>query len=229
MPAKNVVKIYKENSYYHIYNRGVAKNKIFLDDKDYKTFLFYLKFYLTLELHDKDLQGRTLKVPPSKIPNNFTDEIKLVAYCLMPNHYHFLIYQKRKDMIQHFMRSLGTKYSMYFNRRYERVGPLFQGKYKGVLVDSEEQFIYLSKYIHQNPIEILPAGSDLEGYKYSSYLNYLGVINQTWVKPRDILDLYTDNNKQISYKQFIENLQDDFFSISDIVLDSQPAGSDPEG
>jgi len=220
MPAKNIVKVYKEDSYYHIYNRGVARQDIFLDDQDYKYFLFYLKLYVIQKLPDIDLQGRTLKYFKSRIPNNFADEIQLVAYCLLPNHYHFLIHQKSRDSIQHFMRSLGTKYSMYFNDRYNRVGPLLQGKYKAVLVDSDEQFVYLSKYIHKNPLDVLTSGSDLEVYKYSSYINYLGRINQTWVKPQSVLDLFSSTNKMLTYKQFVESLKDDYSSIEDIVLDA---------
>ncbi len=229
MPAKHVVKVYKKNSYYHIFNRGVAKNKIYLDEQDYKHFLFYLKLYLIDKHPEADLQGRTLKVSPSRIPNNFTDTIKLHAYCLMPNHYHLLLYQTEKYLIRDFMRSFGTKYSMYFNRKYKRVGPVFQGKYKGVLVDTQDQLFYLTKYIHTNPLGILPSGSDLEGYKYSSYGNYLGRFSQNWLDHKKILSTFTSNNKQISYKRYVEDLEDDYDEISDILLDSPPSGSDLEG
>ncbi len=229
MPAKNVVKIYKENSYYHIFNRGVAKNRIFLDDQDYRHFLFNLKLYLAPKPPKLDLQGRTLKVAPSRRPNNFSDIIRLHAYCLMPNHYHLLLYQTDKYLIKDFMRSIGTKYSMYFNRKYKRVGPVFQGKYKGVLIDSDEQLIYLTKYIHQNPVDILPSGSDLEGYKYSSYGNYLGRFSQDWVKHRTIINTFTSGNKVLTYKQYVENLEDDYSPISDFLLDAEPSGSDLEG
>ncbi|MBU1084777.1 MAG: transposase [Candidatus Beckwithbacteria bacterium] len=159
MPGKNTLKYYKKNSYYHIYNRGVAKTNIFLDKQDYKVFLSYLKIYLTAI----DLQGETLQVSPSKMLKNFSEEMDLVAYCQMPNHFHLLIYQQQKHSINYFMRSLATKYSMYFNAKYKRVGSLFQGVYKAVKVDSEEQLIYLSKYIHRNPFESLPAGRDPAG------------------------------------------------------------------
>src|SRR3989344_6017769 len=182
MPAKNVVKEYQEKSYYHLYNRGVAKTNIFLDKADYKTFLGYLKFYLSVP----SLQGLSLKVSPSRQLKNYEQRIKLLAYCLMPNHFHLLVYQENLDDINYFMRSLCTKYSMYFNKKYHRVGHVFQGSYKAVLVSSEPQLVYLSKYIHRNPLEFLPSGIILEGYKYSSYGNYLGLFNQTWIKKDDI-------------------------------------------
>lgn len=196
MPVKNVVKEYKPNSYYHVYNRGVAKQKIFLDTTDFKRFLSYLRLYLT----PFNLQESTLKVAPTRMLKNYTDEVKLICYCLMPNHFHLLLFQKNIDSINYFMRSLGTKFSMYFNRRYKRVGPVFQSTYKAVEVESEEQLFYLSKYIHRNPKELLPTGINLEGYKYSSYLNFLRLINQSWIIPDDILVYFKRN----SYKNFVE-------------------------
>lgn len=115
------------------------------------------------------------------------------------------------------MRSLGTKFSMYFNRRYERVGPVWQGIYKAVEVKSENQLTYLSKYIHRNPVEILPTRINLEGYKYSSYANYLGRFKQTWVKPEDILCYF----KKDSYKDFVEEIDErDLYSIKDVVIEN---------
>lgn len=116
-----------------------------------------------------------------------------------------------------FMRSLATKYSMYFNRKYKRVGPLFQGIYKAVEVESEEQFLYLSKYIHRNPLDILPTGINLEGYKYTSYLNYLGLFTQQWVKTDDILNSF---NREGSYKSFVEETDEsDVIRIKGLMLD----------
>ena len=218
MPAKNVIKEYKPESYYHVYNRGVAKQKIFLDEVDYKKFLSYLKLYLM----PFNLQGLSLKVAPSRMLKNYTDEVKLICYCLMPNHFHLLVWQNNIDSIHHFMRSLGTKFSMYFNRRYKRVGPVFQSTYKAVEVESEEQLIYLSKYIHNNPREILPTGIILEGYKYSSYLNYLGIINQSWVKHEEILGMPFFRGKNSSYKRFVEELDErDLVVIKKSLLDLQ--------
>lgn len=216
MPAKNVIKEYRPESYYHIYNRGVAKQKIFLDEADYKKFLGYLKLYLT----PFDLQGLSLKMSPSRMLKNYTDEVKLISYCLMPNHFHLLVWQNNIDSINHFMRSLGTKFSMYFNRRYRRVGPVFQSTYKAVEVESEEQLIYLSKYIHRNPREILPTGIILEGYKYSSYLNYLSIINQNWIKSEDILKTGFFQGGSLSYKKFVEESDErDLIVIKESLLE----------
>ncbi|MFC1626993.1 transposase [Patescibacteria group bacterium] len=221
MPAKNVVKEYINDTYYHLYNRGINKNNIFEDASDYKTFLSYLKLYLApIPTLLQDLQGETLKVSPSRKLNNYSDRINLLCYCLMPNHFHLLIFQKDSSGINYFMRSLGTKYSMYFNRKYKRVGTIFQGVYKAVRITKEEQLIYLSKYIHRNPLDILPSRRDLEGYKYSSYGNYLGRFKQSWVKSDEILSYFSKNNKLNSYKNFIEETDEsDIFRIKELVLD----------
>ena len=216
MPAKNIVKEYKDNTFYHLYNRGVNRNNIFEDVSDYKTFLGYLKLYLSPE----DLQGETLKVSPSRKLKNHFDTIQLHCYCLMPNHFHLLVYQTEISGINYFMRSLATKYAIYFNKKYKRVGTIFQGAYKAVEVTTEEQLVYLSKYIHRNPIELIPSRRNLEGYKYSSYANYLKLFNQSWIKTDDILSYFSSNRDYNSFKNFVEETDEsDILRIKEIVID----------
>lgn len=201
MPAKNSRKTYVENGYYHVYNRGVEKRHIYLDDQDYKVFLSYLKLYL----EPPNLQGQALKVAPSRHLKNYATDITLLAYCLMPNHFHLLIKQTAFNTMNRFIQSILTKYSVYFNKKYRRVGPLFQGRYKAVLVENENQFLYLTKYIHRNPLDILPTRPGLVGYPYSSYQNYLHNIQQIWVKPQEILGYFSRTNSSLSYKSFVED------------------------
>lgn len=220
MPAKNSVKQYVEDGAYHIYNRGVAKGNIFLDGRDYKTLLFYLRVYLTdPEILKAELQGSD----PSGIDRrNFAEKIALLAYCLMPNHLHFLARQKEVNAITEFMRCVMTNYVMYFNKRYDRVGPLFQGKFKAVLVDKDSYLLHLSRYIHLNPII---QGSDpsnsnkglvkeAKDYGFSSYAEYLGQRNTKWTKQEFILGILDNNarskkGKQNSYQEFVEDYTDD--------------------
>jgi len=119
------------------------------------------------------------------------------------------------------MRSLATKYTMYFNRKYKRIGPLFQGVYKAVLVESEPQLLYLSKYIHRNPFPVLSAGSLLSNYKHSSYQNYLGLFNQPWIDKDDILGLFSKNPQgSNSYQNFVEETDErDLAFIKTLVLE----------
>lgn len=213
MPQKNSRKEYGAGGYYHIYNRGVEKREIYLDEADYKTFLGYVKLYLS----PPNLQGLALKdetgksIPPSHAPKNFLGEIDLLAYCLMPNHFHLFVRQNSDRGIAKFMQSLTQRYVMYFNKKYDRVGTLFQGRYKTVLVTSESQFTYITKYIHRNPLKLLPSGPGPEGlqeYKYSSYGNYLGLFKQSWVKTEDILSYFSKANPRNSYQSFVEEAGD---------------------
>ena len=122
MPAKNSVKEYESGGYYHIYNRGVEKRLIFIDEGDYKNFLGIMKMYLTLPT----MQGLTLQVDgaeksmaPSKKPNNFAAEISLICYCLMPNHFHLMLKQNSDRSMASFLQTIMTKYVVYFKFCYE--------------------------------------------------------------------------------------------------------------
>lgn len=208
MPSKNSIKTYVENGYYHIYNRGVEKRNIFLDHKDYIVLLHFLKRYLTPPLPDKNN-----KVRP-RFKTDIFEQIQLIAYCLMPNHFHLMIKQSTKKAITHFMRALMNSYVFYFNKRYKRTGTLFQGKYKAVLVENEPYLLHLTRYIHLNPIELGFTGSDLAEYKYSSYKEFLGERQTSWVHSKEVLQYFKTaqriNLKDIlSYQSFIEDYQED--------------------
>ncbi len=219
MTDNNRYKLYVDNTYYHCYNRGVEKRIIFQDDQDYKTFLSYLKFYLS----DPSLRGQSSKSFHSQQLSNHFSKIELIAYCLMPNHFHLLIKQTNQDSMTRFIRALCTRYSIYFNKRYNRVGSLYQGRYKAVLVDNEMQFLYLTKYIHRNPLSLV--GNDptkLTDYTYSSYHNYLNIIHQDWVNPENITYRYSPKNPNNTYRSFVEEskeLATEITTLGNITLD----------
>jgi putative transposase len=218
MPAKNAIKVYTENGYYHLYNRGVEKRSIFLDEQDYKVFLHFLKRYLTQPPDSPD------QVRPGW-RSDLYDKLTLIAYCLMPNHFHLMVKQSIKEAIAEFMRALSNSYIRYFNEKYERVGSLFQGRYKGVLVESEPYFLHLTRYIHLNPLELDSFGevrpgdrSDLReklgDYSFSSYAEYLGKRRTSWIHPEEILGFFKTAQKTslkdcLSYQSFVEKYQED--------------------
>ncbi|MFA5933384.1 MAG: transposase [Microgenomates group bacterium] len=226
MPSRNRVKQYLDNGYYHIYNRGVEKRLIFLDEQDYAVFVSYLRDYLSPKdektlitklsdpstyYKDKDKILKLLRL------KNFADNITLLAYCLMPNHFHLFIKQTEAKSIDKFMRSLATRYTMYFNQKYKRVGNLCQDIYKAVLVNTTEQFLYLSAYIHSQALPL--QGPTLRGYKYiSSYSEYLGIQQTEWIRPEEILSLFSKTNPNLSYKSFVEKTND-FSIIQQITVD----------
>ena len=225
MPAKNVRKEYLENGYYHLYNRGVEKRIIFLDKQDYAVFLSYLKQYL-IPKNEKELQD---KISDPKISwvekdkairilrlNNFSKEIILLAYCLMPNHFHFFVKQKSSNSIDKFMNSLCTRYTMYFNKKYKRVGSLYQGVYKAVFVSSEGQFLHLSRYIHK---QALTPQRDALRNQPSSYEDYLGLRKTEWVHPEEILSYFSNNNSGLSYKTFVTQENENVSLLKNITLE----------
>lgn len=226
MPKKNSLKIYVEDGYYHIYNRGVEKRTIFEDEQDYKVFLSYLKYSLSPPPKPEDikhiftLQGLPFQGIPHQ-PKNFLDKIELVAYCLMPNHFHLIIHQLDDESLKSFMTSLTTRYSMYFNKKYSRVGTLFQSVYRGVLVTDEPYLLHLSRYIHLNPSEFT---KDLAS-AYSSYVDYLGLRKTSWLKPDIILEQFNNKvgiefKKINNYKDFVEKYeQEDKIVLGNIAID----------
>lgn len=209
MPSKNTIKIYVENGIYHLYNRGVEKRDIFIDGEDYKIFLHYLKSYLTPPKFQKNIP-KGIRV--TGIDNyDLYNKIQLLAYCLMPNHFHFIIKQLTEKAIIEFMKRLSNAYVKYFNTKYERIGPLFQGPYKGILIDKESYHLHLSRYIHLNPLELFknPGLKELNEYSYSSYPDYCGKRNTSWVKKDEILEYFKTQKGEIgkfhSYQDFVEN------------------------
>ena len=207
MPARNTKREYIENGIYHIYNRGVEKRDIFMDDRDYKTFLYFLKQYLIPEddpeKKSSNFNGRLF------VRKNFFGKIDLLAYCLMPNHFHLLIKQKGGRDLSEFISALIISYSMYFNDRYERTGGLFQGRFKSVLVKDDNYLLHLSRYIHLNPNKVRNLVK-LKEYEFSSYQEYLRTRNTKWVKPELILDYFEQNKNDgmvssDNYRIFVED------------------------
>ena len=229
MPAKNVVKQYANDTLYHLYNRGVEKRKIFLDEQDYAVMLLYLKQYLLQK--DEDTLQKSLADPTINYKekdtilkllrlNNFSDEITLYTYCLMSNHFHFLVKQRDALSIDRFMQSLCTRYTQYFNKKYKRIGTLFQGVYKAVMVTSDEQLLHLTRYIHRQSLNLASQGETLQGLQGqpSSYPEYCGKRNTAWVHPETVLPFFSKTHRSLSYEAFVQEEADETI-ISTVILD----------
>lgn len=201
MPTKNAIKPYAPDSYYHVYNRGVNKQPIFGNDSDKAYFLSLLKRYLSPE---------TVVRKGHVDYSSFWGKIDLLAYCLMDNHFHLLFYQHNdQEAIASLMRRFMTSYSMYFNKKYDRVGPLFQGRYLASRIDNDPYLHHISRYIHRNP-------KFWSEYEFSSLRYYTGEKHADWVKPEPILALFNHDSEQ--YITFLESMdEDDKESISDIL------------
>ena len=175
MPSKNSVKLYLENGHYHIYNRGIDKRIIFLDEQDYRVFLHLLKVLLSPpSLSDKHPLTEITGFNPVRlrpILDTLYKEVDLLAYCLMPNHFHLLIKQQPIKAMEQFMRRLTISYGMYFNKKYKRVGHVFQDKFKAVNTKSNEQLMWSSSYIHMDPVKDKLVKHPSE-YLWSSYNDF---------------------------------------------------------
>lgn len=196
-------KIFAEGEYYHIYNRGNGKQNIFLDEQDYLNFLKRLKLVLGLTptrapLVNNKLQGAPLFARMSPLPSN---SFEIVCYCLMPNHFHFLIRQVGDIPISKLISKVCTSYSMYFNRRHKHIGHLFQDRFKSVPVDIDDYLLWLSVYIHQNP-KVAGLVKNLEEWQWSSYQDYVGLRHGNLCKKDVVLERFKNVEE---YKNFMDS------------------------
>ncbi len=177
---------FSPGEYYHLYTRGVEKRKIFLCEKDYERFMALLyamnqsgNFHFTNYLKNKKLKEIFNELKEKEL-------VSIISYVLMPNHLHILLYENEEGGISKFMSRLLTAYSMYFNKKYERSGPLFTRPFRSQHISDEAQYLWIFSYIHLNPVGIIKKDfktngiGDLETvknflktFKYSSYLDYL--------------------------------------------------------
>lgn len=188
MPSRNILKDDLADSYYHIYFRGGNKSRIFRESSDYEKMLQLFARYLSLR-ETKNSAG--ISFP------NYSNRIELLAFCLMPNHVHLFVYQNQQGVMTEFMRSLLTSYSMYFNKKYKRSGPLFESRYKASLITSDAYLQHITRYIHLNP-------KLWRSYEYSSLPYYLHHISDDWIDPEKILELFDGPNE---YLKFVEDYE----------------------
>lgn len=180
-------KQYAPDSYYHIYSRGLNKAKIFLDHQDIAAFLSFLKRYLS---PDPSLDSRGRPYP------SYSEDIELLTFAVMPNHFHFLVYQsKNSRAITNFMKSVMTSYSKYFNKKYHHLGPVFQSRYLAKLIEDEPHLYHISRYIHLNP-------TNWQTSPQTSLDFYTGKRSANWINPRKILNLFPSRE---AYLEFLES------------------------
>jgi putative transposase len=183
MPSKNANKIQVPDSYYHVYTRGNNKQIIFCNDLDFQYFVGLLERYLG----GKKYHNRNSYNYP-----NYSEKIRLLAYCIMPNHLHLMIYQSELPYLEKFMRSLMTSYSKYFNLKYRRTGPIFESRYKAVRIEEESYLQHISRYIHLNP-------KKWENYLYSSVRYYLTEEELSWLDEKDVLSIFSSKQEYYSF------------------------------
>ena len=196
MPANNNDNK-EEKVYRHIFNSGVENRIIFNEKQDFEIFYGYLKDYLSTpvdpESAKKDfvVDGRVYRGIPHQ-PKNFFNKVELIAFSLKPNSFHLVVREITKGSLESFIRSLSTRYSIFYNKKYQRNGTLFAGPYKSVQIDNMSHLLLLTRYLHQTG-------------KYSSYPEYLGKRKTSWVKP--IISLSFLEKKGGNYQNFVEKYE----------------------
>lgn len=182
--------------FYHIYTRGLDKQNTFLDQKDHSHFLEALFYYLIQNPKPKFSTYRQSKIFPIDPSKRIVD---IVCYCLMPNHFHLLVKQLQEGGITELMRKLLLSATKYRNTKYSHQGSLFQVPFKAVHIETDEQLIHVSRYIHLNPLVSLLV-KDLKFYPWSSYLDYIGMPNNTLIKKEEILNFFKSPK---DYEKFV--------------------------
>ena len=207
MPARQLPLVNGE--IYHILNRGVAHSPVFVNRYDYKRFINSIKLYqfqsppvncsrfINLTENEKE---KNLK--------NLTKQVEILSYCLMPNHFHLILKQKEENGIAEFMRYSANSYGKYFNEKHNRKGPLFEGRFRAVRVESEEQLLHLGRYIHLNPYSafLVKKIEDLFDYPYSSMREHLGLSDERLCQKEIIMKAFGGSIKK--YKNFIVDQAD---------------------
>lgn len=188
MPSRNVLKVDVPESYYHVYFRGGNRSRIFRDPADFEKMLQLFARYLSLE-EVKNSAG--LSFP------NYYNKLELVAFSLMPDHVHLLVYQRQQSAMSEFMRSILTSYSMYFNKKYKHRGPVFESRYKASMITDDSYLEHITRYIHLNP-------THWRDYEYSSLPYYLQQVTDEWIVPKRILERFSAPDEYLSFVSDIE-------------------------
>jgi putative transposase len=196
--------------YYHVYNRGVRKQTIFHDKRDYTRLLFLLLYLQSPELFrnvsynvSKFLVFDNFRVSESKQESIVSNrEVMLSCFILMPNHFHLLLKEHKKGGICRYMQRIQTAYTKYYNTKKEVSGHLFQGPYKYVHVENNEQLIYLSAYIHRNSRDLIGYKNKESKYKWSSYKDYIGENRWGKLLVKDIITNQFTSNED--YDQWVK-------------------------
>jgi putative transposase len=220
--------IFVANQLYHVYNRGVDKRDIFMEDQDYLRFIHDLwefndtnpaeHSYNRSRMPSPEVGLREMAWVVPRPPRQLL--VKIHVFCLMKNHYHLLVEPLSDPAMTEFMRKLGTGYTNYFNQKYKRDGSLFQGIFKAILIEKQTHFVHLPYYIHCNPLDYEfhswrerkiqapdKALKFLENYRWSSFPDYIGKENFPSVTQRDFFNEFIGkSNWKQEMKNWLDNL-----------------------
>lgn len=204
--ATNRGLVFANGEIYHIFNRGIERRKIFGDKREYQRMIDLVNFYRFANLPVRYSRYHELKAFDStliweKLQKLNNLEVSIICYSLMPNHFHFVLKQQKEHGISRFMANISNGYTKYYNIRHLREGPLFQGVFKGVCIETDEQLIHVTRYVHLNPVtSFLIKSANLENYTWSSFPEYLGINQNSMCEKFDVLSNFSSKEE---YKRFV--------------------------
>lgn len=239
MTAQTTRRVDGLNSYSHIYNKGVENRKLFIDQQDYDVFLGFLRDYLSAPPSAEKIKksfsvnGRTFHGVPHQ-PKNYFKKVELIAYSLLPDHFHLLVNQKTRGSLEKLMRSLSTRYAIYYNKKYHRHGSLFIGPYKSIRIKKDPQLIHLTRYLHHESLGNTSTNKNSAAYGYSSYKEYLKVRDTSWIKPEVVLTFFDKSKNDYfkgtrGYANFVEHYelkQNEVGLLDKIIIEDKSIQSD---
>lgn len=206
---------------YHIFNRSIARQPIFLRNQDYQRAMEMVKFYIYAKpnlsfSHYKRLPLDNRKQFLENLQNSGEKQVSILAYCFMPNHLHFLLKGLKDNGIASFMRNFQNSFAKYFNAYNERNGALFQSMFKAVRIETDAQLIHVARYIHLNPVTayIFKNIEELEKYPWSSYAEYLTNLESKIIDKELILGYFSSiqalkkfTSDQIDYQRKLDKIK----------------------
>lgn len=198
MPSRKVP--FVNGEYYHIYNRGVAKMRIFHNTHDFHRFLRTIQYYMV----DGPKPKFSFFTPSTFVLNQTNKIVEIIAYCLMPNHFHFALRQIKEGGITEFVSKISNSYTKYFNVKDDRVGPLLQGEFQSVHIETNEQLIHVTRYVHLNPT-VNFISKTLDDYPWSSFHEYTNEVTNGFCEKEIILNQFPSKK---AYKEFVLNQED---------------------
>lgn len=213
--------------FYHIYNRGMQKQPVFITDADKLRFLFLILVLqgknsisnVGRELKANTEQNQMLPISDDLVRAVLLNRtVELVSFCLMPNHFHMIVHEVEEGGISKYMQRVQNAYTKYFNTKYEKSGHLFQGAYKSKHIDDDIYLMHLSAYIHKNPNELVSSrwieGNE-ERYYWSSFQDYITRNRFPKLLVTSIItDRYENGREAMSYKKFVKSSSAKEFSMN---------------
>lgn len=219
MPRRNYPLV--NNEIYHIFNRGNLSLPIFKTKSDFKKFINVFLYYQNKNVSIRYSKFINLSASAKvnylkKTVNKSNFLVDIICFCLMPNHFHFLLKQRNESGIKEYLRLITNSYSKHFNLKYNRKGYLFEGRFKAVRIETNEQLIHVSRYIHLNPYSsyLVKDLNDLMNYEFSSLNEYVSDPNTSICQKEIIISQFSKNksyleflSKQADYQRSLESIK----------------------